>query len=43
MFSDAPSSIPLPGGAEAPAEAGSSPWPAGALPSDLHGSEARTI
>ena len=42
VFSDAPSSVPLPSKAEAPAEAGSSPSPAGALPSDLHGLEART-
>ena len=42
VFFDAPSSIPLPGEAEAPAEAGSSPSPAEALPSDLHGSKART-
>ena len=42
VFSDAPSSVPLPGEAEAPAEDGSSPSPVGALPSDLHSSEART-
>ena len=42
MFSDAPSSVPLPGEAETPAEAGSSPSPTKALPSNLHGSEART-
>ena len=41
VFSDAPSSVPLPGEAEAPAEAGSSPSPAGALLSDPHSSEAR--
>ena len=40
MFSDAPSSVPLPSEAAAPAEAGSSPSPIGALPFDLHGSEA---
>ena len=42
VFSDTPSSVPLPGETEAPAEAGSSPSPAKALPSDLHGSDART-
>ena len=42
VCSDAPSSVPLPSEAEAPAKAGSSPSPVGALPSDLHGSEART-
>ena len=42
VFSDAPNSVPLPGEAEAPAEAGSSPSPTGALPSDLHGLEAHT-
>ena len=41
VFLDAPISVPFPGEAEAPAEAGSSPSPGGALPSDLHGSEAR--
>ena len=41
VFPDAPSSVPFPGEAEAPAEAGSSPSPAEALPSNLHGSEAR--
>ena len=43
VFSDAPSLVPFTGEAEAPAEASSSPLPAGALPFDLHGSEARTI
>ena len=43
VFPDAPSSVPFPGEAEAPVEAGSSSSPTGALPSDLHGSEARTI
>ena len=42
VFFDAPSSVPFPGEAEVPAEAGSSPSPVGALPSNLHGSEART-
>ena len=42
VFSDAPSLVPLPGEAEAPTEAGSSPQPARALPSDLLGSEACT-
>ena len=42
VFFDAPSSVPLPGEAEALAEAGSSLSPVGALPSDLHGSEACT-
>ena len=41
VFLDAPSSVPFPEEVEAPAEVGSSPSPAGALPSDLHGSEAR--
>ena len=41
VFPDAPSSVSFPGEAEAPAEAGSSPSPAGAFPSNLHGSEAR--
>ena len=40
VFPDAPSLVPFPGEAEALAEAGSSPSPARALPSDLHGSEA---
>ena len=43
VFPDAPSSVPFLGEAEAPAEAGSFPLPVGALPFDLHGSEARTI
>ena len=42
VFSDTPSSVPLPGKAETPAKAGSSPSPAGALPFDTHGLEART-
>ena len=42
MFLDAPCSVPFLGEAEAPAEAGSSPSPAGALPSNLQGSEAHT-
>ena len=42
VFPVAPSSVPFPGEAEAPAEAGSSPSPTRALPSNLHGSEART-
>ena len=42
VFLDAPSSVPFLGESEAPAEAGSSPSPAGALPSNLQGSEART-
>ena len=43
VFSDIPSSRPLPGEAETPVEAGSSPSPTGALPFDTHGLEARTI
>ena len=43
MFSDTPSSVPLPGEAEVPAKAGSPFSPTGASPSDLHGLEARTI
>ena len=39
---DTPSSVPLHGEAESPAEAGSSPSPTRALPSDTHGLEART-
>ena len=42
VFLDAPSLVPLPGEAEALVEAGSSHSPVMALPSDLHGSEART-
>ena len=41
VFFEAPSSVPYLGEAETSAEAGSSPSPAGALPSDSHGSEAR--
>ena len=40
VFPDASSSVPSPEEAEAPIEAGSSPLPARAFPSDLHGSEA---
>ena len=39
---DTPSSIPFPSEAEVPVEAGSPLSPTGALPSDLHGLEART-
>ena len=42
VFSDIPSSVPLPSEAETPAEASSSPSPNGALPSDTHDLEART-
>ena len=42
VFPDARSSVPFPGEAEAPAEASFSPSPVGALPYDLHASEART-
>ena len=42
VFSDTPCSVPLPGEAEIPAEAGSSPSSAGALPSNTHDLEART-
>ena len=42
VFSDTPSSVPLPGEVEIPVEAGSSPSPAGASPSDSHDLEART-
>ena len=42
VFSDTPSSVPLPCEVEVPAEAGSPPSPAWASPSDLHGLEART-
>ena len=42
VFFDTPSSVPLPGEAEVPTEAGSPLFPAGASPSDLHGLEART-
>ena len=43
MFSDAPSSVPLPSELEikAPIEAGSPTSVAGTLPSDLHGLEVR--
>ena len=41
VFLDAPSSVPFLREAETPTEASSSPSPVGALPSDLHGSEAR--
>ena len=41
VFFEAPISVPYLGEAETPAEAGSSPSPVGALPSDSHGSEAR--
>ena len=42
MFSNTPNSVPFPGEAEVPAEAGSPLSPVGALLSDLHGLEART-
>ena len=42
VFCEAPSLVPYPGEAETLVKAGSSPWPVGALPSDSHGSEART-
>ena len=42
VFSDTPSSVPLPGEAEVPAEAGSLPSPVGASPFDFHGLEAHT-
>ena len=42
VFSDTPRSVPLLGEAKIPTEAGSSPSPAGASPSDSHGLEART-
>ena len=41
VLSDTPT-VPLPGEAEIPAEAGSSPSLVGALPSYTHGLEART-
>ena len=41
VFSDTPSSVPLPGEAEIPTEAGSSPSPTGASPSDSRCLEAR--
>ena len=43
VFPDAPDSVPFPEEAEVPAEAGSSPSPAGVLPSNLHSSEAYTV
>ena len=43
VFFDTPSTVPLPGEVEVPAGAGSPLPPAGALPSDLHDLEARTI
>ena len=42
VFSDTPSSVPLPGEAEIPAEAGSAPLPARASPFDSHDLEDRT-
>ena len=42
VFSNTPNSVPLPGEAEIPAEAGSAPSPTGASPSDSHDLEART-
>ena len=42
VFSDTPSSAPLPGEAEVPTEAGSLISPIGASSSRLHGLEART-
>ena len=42
VFSEAPNSVPYPGETKTPAEAGSSPSPVGAFPSNSHGSEART-
>ena len=42
VFSDTTNSVPLPGKAEVPTEAGSLFSPVGASPSDFHGSEART-
>ena len=42
VFSNAPSSVPLPGEVEVPAEAGSPLSIARASPSNLHGLEART-
>ena len=40
VYSDTPSSVPLLGIPEVPADAGSSLSPVGASPSDLHGLEA---
>ena len=37
VYSDSPSSVPLPGNLEVPAEAGSSLSPARVSPSDMHG------
>ena len=42
VYSDTPSSVPLPGEPEVPAKAGSPLSPARASPSDLHNLEART-
>ena len=42
VLSDTLSSVPFPGEAEVPAEAGSPLSPTGASPSDLHGLKART-
>ena len=42
VFSDTPSSVPLLGKAEVPAQTGSPFLPAGASPSDFHGLEARS-
>ena len=42
VLSNTLNSVPLSGEAEIPAEAGSSPLPVGALPSDTHALEART-
>ena len=42
VYSDTPSSVPLPGEPEVPTEASSSLLPTGASPSDLHNLEART-
>ena len=42
VFSKAPISVPYPGEVETPVKDGSSPSPAVDLPSDSHGSEART-
>ena len=42
VFYDTSNSVPLPSEAKILAEAGSSPSPARALPSDTHGLEART-
>ena len=42
VFSNTPSSVPLPSEAEIPVKADSSPSPAWASPSDSYGLEART-